>query len=99
MDVNPETLELLENRLSQKVEGQVRDRLFRFYRAIWGVALVALGFFGYNVISNLNATARGYAENAVKSSVDAANKAAAEASSKIVAMGAQLEAIEDFQQR
>ncbi|HVL19628.1 MAG TPA: hypothetical protein VM422_01365 [Amaricoccus sp.] len=99
MDVNPETLELLENRLAQKVEVQVRDRLFKFYRAIWGVAIVALGFFGYNVISNLNATAKGYAESAVKPSVDRANQAASEASTKIVTMTAQLEAMEDFQQR
>lgn len=99
MDVNSETIELIERRLSEKVEVQVRDRLFKFYRTIWAIAAVVLTFFGYNVIANLNKTAESYAQDAVKPSVASANAAAGAASDQVNKITARLEAIDDYLQR
>lgn len=99
MDINAETMEFLENRLAERVEGQVRTRLFRFYRAIWAAALVALGFFGYNVIAGLRDVAKDYAEKAVAPAVTKANEAALKALDQASAIEAHLQVMEDFQKQ
>jgi nitrogen fixation/metabolism regulation signal transduction histidine kinase len=99
MDVDSDTLELIERRLSDKVEAQVRDRLFKFYRTVWAVAAVVIGFFGYNAITGLTRTAETYAQSAVRASVDSANGAASDARKQVDTIAARLEAIDAYLQR
>ncbi|MAE92697.1 MAG: hypothetical protein CMI67_24500 [Pelagibaca sp.] len=101
MEVSDDTLELIERRMSERVESRVRKDLFKYYRAIWGIALVVLGFFGYKVFSGIEEMAKGYAETSVKvtleENLEAAKKAtdaALETANKITA---QVEALEEFQ--
>ncbi len=99
MAIDPDTLDLLERRFADKVEAQVRDKLFRFYRALWAIALVALGFFGYNVVSGLTDAAKDYAGDAVADAVTEADAAADRANSKLSEVAARLEAMDAFHER
>ncbi|MBM9594374.1 hypothetical protein [Roseitranquillus sediminis] len=99
MDVDQNSLELIERRLSERVEGQVRDRLFRFYRVAWAVALAVLGFFGYNVIAGLNDLAEEIARDEVGPAIEAANRAASDAERQLSELVARMTAAEEFQRQ
>lgn len=51
MDINSETLELLERRLGENVEKRVRSRLFAIYGAAATAFLGAFGYFGYDILT------------------------------------------------
>lgn len=97
--MDEDTLELLERRLAERVEGRVRKRLFAYYAAVGTVAIAVIGFFGYNVVSGLEGQAQEYAESAVAPSVAAATDAADEARARAAEIAARLDALEDFQGR
>jgi len=51
--VNSDTLELIERRLTEKIEAELRNRLFKAYFTVGSAVVVVVGFFGWNVISEL----------------------------------------------
>lgn len=75
MDVDSETLELLERRLAENIEKRVRTRL------IWPVMVVVavVGFFGYDVVSGMRDAAILKAQESVKDAVRDATAAVDEA--------------------
>ncbi|MBR25866.1 MAG: hypothetical protein CML46_02790 [Rhodobacteraceae bacterium] len=83
MPIDDETLELLERRLAEKVEARVRGRLFKLYGGIGSGILAGLGLLGYDLYGDfkeeVNRTAKGYAQDAVRGSVSDAEAAAREA--------------------
>lgn len=97
--MDQDQLELIERRLAERVEARVRERLFKFYAALGGIALAVISFFGYNLVTGLEDQARRFAESAVGPSVEAADIAAAAARDKAAEAGARLEAFADFQKR
>jgi hypothetical protein len=97
--MDQDTVELIERRLAERVEARVRERLFKFYAALGGIALAVISFFGYNLVTGLEDQARRFAESAVGPSVQAADEAAAAARDKAAEAGARLEAFAEFQKR
>ena len=79
MPIDDETLELLERRLAEKVEARVRGRLFKLYGGIGSGILAGLGLLGYDLYGDfkeeVNRTAKGYAQDAVRGSVSDAEAA------------------------
>lgn len=57
MDVNEDTLELLERRLSERVANRVRTRMFWIYGVIGSGVLGGFAFLGVNFISHLEESA------------------------------------------
>jgi uncharacterized protein YoxC len=51
--INSDTLELIERRLTEKIEAEVRNRLFKAYLTLGSAVIAVLGFFGWNVVSEL----------------------------------------------
>ena len=73
MDINSETLELLERRLGENVEKRVRGRLFAIYGAAATAFLSAFGYFGYDVLTKADASLTQTvddAQTAMKTEVD-----------------------------
>ncbi|MEM7685491.1 MAG: hypothetical protein AAF293_11745, partial [Pseudomonadota bacterium] len=99
MDLDDNALELLERRLSERIETRVRGRLFRFYGTVGGIALGVISFFGYNIVSSLEDTAKTFAENAVAGAVRNADQAARDASKQTLKASERLAAVDEFQQR
>ncbi|MEL6999957.1 MAG: hypothetical protein AAFP68_16985 [Pseudomonadota bacterium] len=99
MTMDDNALELLERRLSERIETRVRGRLFRFYGAVGGIAIGVISFFGYNIVSSLEDTAKKFAENAVAEAVRNADQAARDASKQTVKVSERLTALDEFQQR
>jgi hypothetical protein len=51
-EIDPDTLELLERQLAERITERVRPALFKFYATVGAAVLGALGLFGWNVISD-----------------------------------------------
>jgi hypothetical protein len=64
MDIDETKLELLERRLAEKIENQVRKRIFGIYGTIAAGILAAFSYFGYDVISSIEPTVTEAATNA-----------------------------------
>lgn len=80
MEIDGDTLDLLERRLAERVEKRVRGRLFSLYGLIGSGVRGALGFFGYDLIRDVRetllTTARDTAQGAVAPAVEDAGVAA-----------------------
>ncbi len=96
MPIDDDTLELLERRMSERVEANVRSRLFKIYGTVGGGVIAALAYFGYDIIDSTRDRARTYAEEAVAPTVQTAREAAEDAKGEAVAAAAMLEVVNDW---
>lgn len=51
--IDADTLELIERRLSERVEADVRGKLFKSYLGLGAVVLAILGYVGFNITSQI----------------------------------------------
>ena len=51
--IDADTLELIERRLSEKIEADIRGRLFKSYLGMGAVVLAILGYVGFNITSQI----------------------------------------------
>jgi len=51
--IDADTLELIERRLSEKIEADIRGRLFKSYLGLGAVVLAILGYVGFNITSQI----------------------------------------------
>ena len=97
MAVDKETMELIERRLSEKVEARVRTKLFKYYGSVGAVALTILGFFSYSIVSGLEGLAKDYARKAAAPAVAEAEQATEAARNKTTELLVRLNAFEELQ--
>lgn len=95
MEVNDDTLELIETRLADRVAKRVRGYLFGVYGLVGTAVIAVLGFVGFDIVDGLRDDARNYAEEAVEDSVTAAQQAARQAESVAAKATARLDVLND----
>lgn len=95
MAIDDDTMELLERRMTEKVEEQVRSKLIKRYSLISGGVLSVLAVFGYNRITDyeakLNQFAQEEAATAAKAAVGPAIQSAQEAADRAAAVASTAE--------
>jgi len=69
MALDDDSLELLERRMSERVEARVRSNVFKLYGTVGGGVIAALAYFGYDVISTVHNKADEIAKQAVSQAV------------------------------
>lgn len=95
MEVNNDTLELIETRLADRVAKRVRGYLFGVYGLVGTAVIAVLGFVGFDIVDGLRDDARNFAEQAVEDSVTAAQQAARNAESVAAKATARLDFLND----
>ncbi len=101
MDVNEETLELIERRISERVTERVRKKLFWVYSIIGGGVIGGLAFLGVDLFDTIKeraattaeSSARAIVNNEIQPLVASAESIAADAEKQVIKAHAQLEYI------
>ncbi len=107
MEINEDTLELLERRLGERVEKRARARLVAIYGLVGSVIMGTIGFFGYDLVdgarSKVDAAveeieddAKRFAREAVADSVVIAEEATKRASRLVERVSIRLEMQDDW---